>query len=489
MTPGRGISFMALHSLFFVFAFLPLALTVYWLAPQRLKNPVLLGISLLFYAWGDAAGLPLLLASIAFNYAAGLGIANAVGRKRQQLLLAAGIAANVAMLAYCKYLGFFFQTLATLHLPLPATDVTGWSLPLGISFFTFSAVAYLVDVYRGTTAAEKNIIAFGAYLAMFQKIIAGPIARYADLACSLTARVVTAEGVAGGAQRFIIGLGKKVLIADTLGKVADGAFCLPGVALDMPTAWLGIASYTLQIYCDFSGYTDMALGLGLMFGLRLPENFNYPYTAQSVRDFWKRWHMTLSYWFRDYLYIPLGGSRCSRVRGYANLTLVFLLCGLWHGASLSFVNWGLYHGLFLLFERMGLERVIRKAWRPLRHLYVLLVIMVGWVFFKTAFIGHALDYLRAMTSFSMGEFDRFCMTFVSRQFLAAFAAACLCSAPVWRYVSYLKNRCALPGGGLSQQLAYAGFLVVGMAFVIMLFIASTMQIVSQTYSPFIYAQF
>ena len=480
---------MALHSLFFIFVFLPSALLLYWLTPQWLKNTVFLVLSLLFYAWGDAAALPVLLFSIAFNYAAGLGVERATAQKTKKLLLAAPIAANLGLLVYCKYLGFFVRTVADMQLLPAAVEVPDHHLPLGISFFTFSAIAYLIDIYRGTTVAERNIVSFGAYLAMFQKMVAGPIARYSDIARSLTNRAVTLEGFADGAQRFIFGLCKKVLIANTLGKVADEAFNLPGANLDMPTAWLGIICYTLQIYFDFSGYTDMTIGLGHMFGLRLPENFNYPYTAQSIRDFWQRWHMTLSLWFRDYLYIPLGGNHCSRVRGYANLVIVFLLCGLWHGASLKFINWGLYHGLFLVLERIGFERVLKKTWRPLRHLYTVLVIMIGWVFFRATYIGHALDYLNSMASFTTGEFDHFQMTFVNRQFLAALAAACLLSTPIWRYLISLKNRVEASARGLPVRFAYIGCLVAGVALVTILFIVCSMQIVSESYRPFIYAKF
>jgi alginate O-acetyltransferase complex protein AlgI len=479
---------MAFHSLLFIFAFLPPALLLHWLAPHRLKNTFLLVLSLFFYAWGDAAALPVLLFSITINYAAGLIIEKAGSRKIQKLLLTVAVAANLGLLTYSKYLGFFVRTIADLHLLPAAGGAPAQHVPLGISFFTFSAVAYLIDIYRRKTSAEKNIITFGAYLAMFQKITAGPMARYADLACSLAARAVTLEGFANGAQRLIFGLGKKVFIANTLGIVADEAFRMQGADLDMPTAWLGIVCYTLQIYFDFSGYTDMAVGLGRMFGLRLPENFNDPYTAQSIRDFWQRWHITLSSWFRDYLYIPLGGNRCSPARTYTNLVIVFLLCGLWHGASWNFAAWGLYHGLFLVFERIGLARLLAQTWRPLRHGYAVLAIMTGWVFFRAETLAHALSYLRSMVSFSAEGFDYFRMTFISNRLIFALLAACLLSTPVGTLAVCIKNYCD-SRIGTSSALARASFAITALIALTGIFIASAMLLAGTTWSPFIYRQF
>ena len=480
---------MALHSLLFLFAFLPVALAAHSLAPARLKTPVLLALSLFCCAWSDAVSLPLVCVLIVFNYLAGLLLEKAPAPRQKKLLLSITIAANLAVLVRYKYLGFFLQGFFSLNLLPDGIAATGPHLPLGISFFTFSAISYLIDVYRGATAAEKNIITFGAYLALFHKMMAGPIARYSDLACDLVRRTITLEGFAHGAQRFILGLGKKLLLANTVGKVADEAFSLHGANLDMPTAWLGIACYTLQIYFDFSGYTDMAVGLGRMFGLRLPENFNYPYISQSIREFWQRWHISLSTWFRDYLYIPLGGNRHSPTRTCANLAIVFLLCGLWHGASWNFVAWGFYHGLFLVIERMGLARLLARTWRPLRHAYAVLVIMTGWVFFRTEDLAHAADYLCAMVSFTGGGFDHFQMTFVSRQFLAALAAGCLFSAPVWQYLVAIKVLLEADCAKLPVRFAHSCYLATGVVILFIVFAACALQLAGDAYSPFIYARF
>ena len=480
---------MALHSLFFIFAFLPPALLLHCLTPKRLKNASLLVLSLFFYAWGDAAALPVLGVSIIFNYGAGLWLEKIPAPRLKKLFLSAAITANICLLVQYKYLGFLLSIFAGPNVLPAGIDAVARHLPPGISFFTFSAIAYLIDIYRKKNRAEPNIITFGAWLALFQKMLAGPIARYTDMAGDFVDRTVTLKGFADGVQRFILGLGKKILIANTLGKVADEAFRLHGADLDMPTAWLGIVCYSLQIYFDFSGYTDMALGLGSMFGLRLPENFNYPYTAKTIGEFWQRWHMSLSTWFRDYLYIPLGGNRCSRARVCANLMIVFLLCGLWHGASWSFAAWGLYHGLFLVIERMGLARLLSKTWRPLQHFYAVLVIMTGWVFFRAESLAGAGDYLRAMVSFTSGGFDYFHMTFVNRQFLAALAAACLFSAPVWQYLVSIKIRLETNGAKLHARCAYAGYLAAGMIFLFGVFIACAMQLAGDTYSPFIYTRF
>ena len=281
--------------------------------------------------------------------------------------------------------------------------VPGVHLPLGISFFTFQGLSYLADVYRRIIPAERNISRYALYIAFFPHQIAGPIVRYADVVAQLARRTITLDGFAAGVGRFAGGLAKKVLLANPAGAIADQIFGLPTEELSAGVAWLGIAAYTLQIYLDFSGYTDMAIGLAQMFGIRFAENFNYPYTAVSIQDFWRRWHMTLSAFFRDYVYIPLGGSRHGEGRTAANLFVVFFMCGLWHGASWTFAVWGLYHGLFLALERVGLGAALGRLPAIMRHGYTLLVVMVGWVFFRAETFAGAGSFLRAMAGFGHGD--------------------------------------------------------------------------------------
>jgi len=360
----------------FLLLFLPLLLAAYYALPFA-RNYLLLAASLVFAFWAGKETVGTLLVALAFNYGAGL----LLNRYRNRPLLAGAIAANLFLLIWCKYAEF-------LHLPLPKL-----ASPPGISFFTFVAIAYLVDLYKGEAQPVRCPLAAGNFFLFFSRLWAGPIVRYRNIGAQLTGRAHSRELFAEGVRRFIIGLGKKVLIANTVAEVANTVFALPVESLRPELAWLGVASYTIQIYFDFSGYTDMAIGLGMMFGFRFPENFNYPYAATSIRDFWRRWHMTLSGWLRDYLYIPLGGSRCAPWRAYLNLLIVFTLCGLWHGAAWTFVIWGFIQGFFLLAERATGNKELPPV---AGHVYALLVTMVSWVFFRADSVGHATGILSAM---------------------------------------------------------------------------------------------
>src|SRR3954452_11314087 len=371
---------MVFSSSVFLFYFLPLFLICYFALP--FKNLVLLVFSLFFYAWGEALYVLLMIASGLGNWAAARWIAaNSESRSRARALLALGVALNLSGLFVFKYLGFFVESWNGV-LPAASLPVPQIHLPIGISFFTFHATSYLVDVYRGDFPAERKAVNVLLYIAMFPQLIAGPIVRFGTVRKEIHQRQVTIEKFALGIKFFIIGLGQKVLLANTLATPVDAIYKIPTENLDAAMAWLAAIGYSLQIYFDFVGYSNMAIGLGLMIGIYFPLNFNYPYMAQSITEFWRRWHITLSTWFRDYLYIPLGGNRAGPVRTYANLMAVFLLCGLWHGASWTFVVWGLYHGLFLVIERIGLGAALQRVGREYRHLYVLLVVTVGWVFFR-----------------------------------------------------------------------------------------------------------
>lgn len=389
---------MGFSSPVFLFLFLPIMLLGYWLAGNKLRNLLLLGASLFFYAWGDGGYVILLLASVLVNYAFGVLIDRYRERNRTaQLFLWLAIIINLGGLAWYKYAEFVMNNvnffLARLHLPL--LKVAAHHLPLGISFFTFQAIAYLIDVYRAENEAQRHPVRFALFMALFPKITAGPIIRYGEVAADLGQRSFNLEMFSYGIKRFIIGLGKKIIIANTLAKTADLVFSIPSGELTAGLTWLGILCYTLQIYFDFSGYTDMAIGLGRMFGFTFQENFNYPYISRSLTDFWRRWHMSLSNWLRDYLFIPLSyvlmtagvrqkiaqGQYKINYRVLASIVVVFTICGIWHGAGWTFIVWGFLHGVILAFESLWFGKVLKRAWRPVQHGYLLLVVMVSWYSF------------------------------------------------------------------------------------------------------------
>jgi alginate O-acetyltransferase complex protein AlgI len=380
---------MVFSSATFLFYFLPAFLLLYYLLPW--KNTVLLLGSLVFYAWGEPRFVPLLMGSALLNYSAGYLIARASAWKKH--LLGLGIGANLAILFYYKYIAFFADILNALlprdhQLTLPAIV-----LPLGISFFTFQGISYLVDVYRNEVDAQKSFWRFAMYKAMFPQLIAGPIVRYKQIANEIEERAPSNARVWAGLNQFIVGLAQKVLIANTVALPADRIFATAADQLSTTGAWLGIACYTIQILYDFAGYSNMAIGIGHMLGFSYPPNFKQPYSSTSVTEFWRRWHISLSSWFRDYLYIPLGGNRGSPARTYLNLAIVFLLCGLWHGAAWTFVVWGGWHGALLVMERMGLGLLLARLPAAVAQAYTLFAVMIGWVFFRADSIPHAIDFL------------------------------------------------------------------------------------------------
>jgi len=473
---------MVFSSTIFLFYFLPLTLLLAFLAGVRLRNAVLLAASLLFYAWGEGVYVLLMLGSIATNYVVALLIEhrqNQGGRGRAWL--AAGIVVNLLPLAYFKYGDFIISNLG-----LAADGMAGdpIHLPIGISFFTFQAISYIVDIYRRISPVQRNPVNIALYIALFPQLIAGPIVRYHDIARQLLERSVTLEGFAAGIQRFIIGLAKKVLIANTLGEYVDHVFAMEPGAITTGQAWLALVAYTLQIYFDFSGYSDMAIGLGRMFGFKFPENFNYPYFAQSIREFWRRWHISLSSWFRDYLYVPLGGNRKGEWRTYANLVTVFFLCGLWHGASWVFVLWGLYHGLFLVLERTAFGRLVDRLPRPLRHAYTLLVVMGGWVFFRAESLDFALSYFALLAGLGSGHgIDPYAVTLLHREFWLVLLLGSLFALPWWRP---LQGHGSVINGRLVAATLLQSARVGGLFLLLMLVSA---RIASGGYNPFLYFRF
>jgi alginate O-acetyltransferase complex protein AlgI len=394
---------MVFSSPTFLFLFLPCVLAVYFVTPVRLKNFVLLIASLFFYAWGEGLFVAIMMASIVFNYSLGLLVAKFRGHHLSRVILGLAIAGNLCLFIVFKYTNFLVENfnIVLAQFSLDQIEVAPIHLPIGISFFTFQAISYIIDVYRKEVPVEKNFITVALYISLFPQLIAGPIVRYHDISKQLLNRKVDFELFGDGVKRFILGFGKKMIIANPLGEVADNIFALPANELPLEVAWIGIICYSLQIYFDFSGYSDMAIGLGKMFGFRFLENFNFPYISESIQEFWRRWHISLSSWFRDYLYIPLGGNRSGSVRTYFNLLTIFVLCGLWHGASWNFLIWGLIHGMFLVLERLWLKSAIESILRPLRHVYVLLVVMFAWVFFRADTLPSALEYIVAL--FGMNE--------------------------------------------------------------------------------------
>ena len=382
---------MVFSSIIFIFYFLPVFLVGYYVSGWR--TGFLLVGSAAFYVWGEGAYIFLLGGLILLNYLAALALSRLTSNTQRNLAIGLTVAADFAVLAVFKYAGFLAHNLDALlpGSPLPEIKL---ALPLGISFFTFQLVSYLADVARGQVKAEKSLIKFAAYILMFPHLIAGPIVRYADIVDEMHADRRKSTHVGLGLQYFIVGLCQKVLVANSVSPVADYAFGAAGP--DGAVAWIGALAYTLQIYFDFCGYSNMAIGLAFMLGFTYPKNFNYPYAATSITEFWRRWHISLSSWFRDYVYIPLGGNRGGLIATVRNLLIVFLLTGLWHGAAWSFVVWGLFHGTFLMLERFGLSRLLSSLPKVLRHGYAILIVMVGWVIFRATDLPSAGHYLGAM---------------------------------------------------------------------------------------------
>jgi alginate O-acetyltransferase complex protein AlgI len=470
---------MVFSSSIFLFLFLPIVLGIYYLSPGKIKNITLLLFSLLFYTWGEDKIVVLLLASTCIDYVCGILIDK--GKRGVGVIIS--IISNLSFLIFFKYFNFTFENFrALLHLiGLESTylhTLPHIALPIGISFYTFQTLSYTIDVYRGQVKANYNFIDFAAYVTMFPQLIAGPIVRYSDIDEQLKTRNHTINNFSIGVERFIIGLAKKVLIANTFASIADAVFSQDLATLSTTYAWIGIIAYTFQIYYDFSGYSDMAIGLGKMFGFNFMENFNYPYIATNVREFWRRWHISLSTWFRDYLYIPLGGNRGSNIRSFFNLFLVFLVTGLWHGASWNFVVWGLFHGAFIVIERTGFSKLLNQLWKPLQHIYLLLIVVIGWVFFRVETMGDALMYLRKMFLFTEGDlaFSSY-LDFFYLDFRTIFftGLAVVFATPIHVYTKKLK---LTSNFGILRPLGF-----------ISLFALTLIYLGANTYNPFIYFRF
>ena len=461
---------MVFSSYTFLFYFLPPLLILYYLIPRRSlggRNLVLLAFSLFFYFAGGPRHLPLMLLSIAINYVGGLLCA-----KRRRWALVLTMAVNLGLLGWFKYAGFVGENLQALGLPLSVPEVV---LPIGISFFTFQGMSYVIDVYRGDTPPAKNPLQVALYIALFPQLVAGPIVRYTTVAEELVSRRETFDDFAAGALRFSFGLAKKMLLANNLSLMADEAFSTAPIGA--AAAWLGAIAYTGQIYFDFSGYSDMAIGLGRMFGFHFEENFNYPYLSKSVTEFWRRWHMSLSGWFRDYVYIPLGGSRAGTAKQVRNILLVWTLTGLWHGAAWNFLLWGLYFGILLLGEKFWWGKALERAPSPLRHLYAMVIVVLGWVLFRCEGLSAVGSYLGAMFGLSGAGWGQ--ALYFLRQYGVFLAVGAVASLPVKDALrAALQRRKA--ERTIQWGSALAGLALLGLSF---------LQLISSTANPFIYYRF
>ena len=468
---------MLFSSIVFLFTFLPAVMILYYLLPVRFRNVILLLASLVFYAWGEPVYLFLMLLSILFNYFSGLDIARNLQDKRAaKRSLVFNLIINLAVLGFFKYEGFVLDTLngiLPVHISYHALP-----LPIGISFYTFQILSYIIDVYRGNVKVQTNLPNFALYVTMFPQLIAGPIVQYADVDEQLASREVSWTKFGEGSMYFIRGLAKKVLLANTSGMIFTEVSGLAKGNVAVMTAWLGAFAYMFQIYFDFSGYSDMAIGLGKMFGFEFNMNFNYPYVSKSITEFWRRWHISLSSWFRDYVYIPLGGNRVSKIKHIRNLLIVWFLTGLWHGAAWNFVAWGLYYGVILIIEKYLLSPVLDRLPDVVRHIYSIVLVVIGWVLFFSSSFGQAADYIRVMFGAGAHGFaDRESMYLLTSN-LILWLILIFGSTPLvhFRYEHMLRSK--KWNTTIINSVVYAALFIVCIAY-----------LVTETYNPFLYFRF
>ena len=462
----------------FLFIFLPAVLTLYLAARKELHNPILLTASIIFYAWGEPKYLAIMFLTVIINYIGALAIEKFYNRKKLILILT--VLSDLSFLIYYKYFNFIISNLNAI--PGVNFNTLDIIMPIGISFYTFQALSYVADVYKGECKAQKDIYKLSLYICLFPQLIAGPIVKYHDVSEQIDNRTVNFDKVDLGVKRFITGLAKKMLIANNMGLIADKIFAQTPDSFSHLTAWLGAFAYTFQIYFDFSGYSDMAIGLGLIFGFNFMENFNYPYISKSVTEFWRRWHISLSTWFKQYVYIPLGGNRCSKLKNVINLGIVFILTGIWHGANMTFIVWGIWHGFFIITEKLfNIKKFDEQKHSPkvnfLRHIYCIFAFMTGWVIFRADNIKYAKDYL--MNMFGLMNINKeniiYPMSYYAgRLEIIVFLAAITLSIPIFKNFLYYKNK----------PLKAA----VNIWLLFLLFL-SVITMAANTYNPFIYFRF
>ena len=457
----------------FLFYYIPIILLVYYLAPVRLRNFVLLVASLFFYYWGEQGYTVIMLLSIGIDYIHGTIVARCKKKGNDlgaRLAVASSVLFNLAILFFFKYWDFAARSLQAVGMDfMPVLNI---SLPIGISFYTFQTMSYTIDVYRGDARVQKNIIHFGTFVTLFPQLIAGPIIKYKDLDQQLDSRTHSAEQFAAGVRRFVVGLAKKLLLANNLGQLWDACKAAPAGSLSVLGAWLGVTAFAFQIYFDFSGYSDMAIGLGRMFGFEFMENFNYPYISKSITEFWRRWHISLSTWFREYLYIPLGGNRCSRGRWLVNLLIVWAATGIWHGASWNYLFWGLYFFCLLVLEKLVLGKWLSRLPGAVQHLYVMILVLISWAIFALEEPRQLGDYLQVMAGFTGAPLVNGQAVYYLRSFLPVLIAASVGSTPL---PAKLWNR--IGNRGIRLLILLAGMIL------------CTAYVVASTYNPFLYFRF
>jgi len=467
----------------FIFVFLPLILLAYYLAPKKARNILLLVFSLVFYAWGGVSYTAILITSILFNFLFAKQLAKDGPHKKKWLSI--GLTFNIFLIFVFKYLDFFignFNDVGLLFNPdFIGLDEANIVLPLGISFFTFQQMSLLWDLYRKQGTQKLQFINTALYISLFPQLIAGPIVRYNDIIDQIRNRVETFSHINSGIQRFILGLFKKIVFANSCGAIADSIMDTHVNDLSTAVAWLGVISYAFQIYFDFSGYSDMAIGLGRMFGFRILENFNFPYISRSIKEFWRRWHISLSSWFRDYVYIPLGGNRLGSHRTYFNLLIVFLLTGFWHGATWSFVFWGIFHGTFLIIERLGFDKILLKLPKVVSWAYMMLAVLIGWVFFRIENFSDALSFVGRL--FGVGTTnDVLLIHYLDRERIIILILAALSSSTLFLRLKNVGTRILKGDTNIYYRVGSSTILLI-------MFLYSIIYINSGSYNPFIYFRF
>jgi len=467
----------------FLFLFLPITLLIYYAVRPSFKNVVLLLSSLFFYVWGEPRFAVIMVISIAMNYVFALVVdTNREKKFKVKIILTIMVVSNLVLLGVFKYADFFLSNLnGVFNVDLP---LTGIILPIGISFYTFQAISYVVDVYRGDGKVQKNPLNVALYISLFPQLVAGPIVRYQTVAEQIISRKDSIIKFSEGVKRFIIGLSKKLLLANNCGLVADQIFTQDAGQLTTGLAWIGIIAYTLQIYFDFSGYSDMAIGLGKMFGFDFLENFNYPYISKSVSEFWRRWHISLGSWFRDYVYIPLGGNRKGSFLTYRNLFVVWGLTGLWHGASWTFVVWGLYYGIFVMCEKAFLDRVfLSRIPSIFRHIYTLLIVMIGWVFFRSETITQAMTFIKILFGIEGNGLPTYSTEYYVSQYGVIILISIIAVTPIAKnIIGYLTNKASL-----QVQMVFNA--VLQPMYYVSIMLITLFNMVSTTFNPFIYFRF
>lgn len=470
---------MVFSSIFFIFTFLPIVLFLYYISPKNIRNLVFLFSSLLFYAWGEPVYIFLMVFSIIFNFIFGLLINHFDINEQYQakkLVFIFTVFMNILLLGFFKYYDFFLANVNNIfNLNIPFKHL---ALPIGISFYTFQILSYIIDVYKNNVEVQENLISFALYVTMFPQLVAGPIVRYSDIDFQLSNRFFSFSKFGEGVSRFILGLGKKVLLANNIGLLWDTIKLMDLSQSSVLTLWLGIIAFTFQIYFDFSGYSDMAIGLGKMFGFDFIENFNYPYESNSITEFWRRWHISLGTWFREYVYIPLGGNKCSNLKQFRNIFIVWMLTGLWHGASWNFVIWGLYYGIILFIEKSFLRDILNNMPKFICRIYCMLIVIIGWVFFAIEDIYSAKNYLFAM--FGKGNnllFDSTSMYYLSSYGILIFIMI-IASSSIFSDL-FVKTDVK------SNRFKKATNIIFHTA----IFVLAIAYLITETYNPFLYFRF